>query len=47
MPRIRTVTTQVEIDRGGEADGFAFGQAEFFVRCVSVSACDGWMIAWT
>ena len=32
MPRINAVTAQVEIDRGGEADGFAFGQAEFFVQ---------------
>ena len=32
MTRIGTVAAQVEIDRGGEADGFAFGQTEFFVQ---------------
>ena len=32
MPRIGAVAAQVEIDRGGEADGFAFGQAEYFVQ---------------
>ena len=25
MPSVRTVAAQVEVDRGGEADGFAFG----------------------
>ena len=32
MPRISAIAAQVEVDRGGEADGFAFGQAEFFVQ---------------
>ncbi|MOA30845.1 hypothetical protein D3C78_1519620 [compost metagenome] len=32
VPGIGTVATKVEIDRGGKADGFAFGQAYFFVQ---------------
>jgi len=32
MLRIGTVAAQVEVDRGVEADGFAFGQTDFFVQ---------------
>ncbi|MNC74774.1 hypothetical protein D3C75_1261890 [compost metagenome] len=32
MPGICAVAAKIEIDRGIEADGFAFGQAEFFVQ---------------
>ncbi|MCY1182159.1 hypothetical protein D9M73_227050 [compost metagenome] len=32
MPGVCTVAAQVEIDRGAEADGFAFGEAEFFMQ---------------
>lgn len=32
LPRIRAVTAQVKVDRGGETESFAFGQAELFVQ---------------
>ncbi|MNN93108.1 hypothetical protein D3C81_2114930 [compost metagenome] len=32
VPGICAVAAKIEIDRGIEADGFAFGQAEFFVQ---------------
>ncbi|MNP86647.1 hypothetical protein D3C76_1870060 [compost metagenome] len=32
MLSVGAVAAEVEIDRGGEVDGFAFGEADFFVE---------------
>ncbi|MCY1250513.1 hypothetical protein D3C76_1260260 [compost metagenome] len=32
MPGVCTVAAQVEIDRGAEADGFAFGEAKLLMQ---------------